>query len=70
MTVVAVRAKYKLKKMYNKVINDIYEKYSVNVAKGEEIDEADWEEFIEGFNPFDYGSQFVKKAEKSEEQNT
>lgn len=70
MTVVAVRAKYKLKKMYNKVINDIYEKYSVNVAKGEEIDEAEWEEFIEKFNPFDYGNQFVKKVNKSEEQNT
>ena len=70
MTVVAVRAKYKLKKMYNKVINDIYEKYSVNVAKGEEIDEAEWEEFIEKFNPFDYGNQFVKRVNKSEEQNT
>lgn len=70
MTVVAVRAKVKLKKMYNKVINDIYEKYSVNVAKGEEIDEAEWEEFIEKFNPFDYGNQFVKKVDKSEEENT
>ncbi|MBR2040572.1 MAG: hypothetical protein IJ948_04260 [Clostridia bacterium] len=70
MTVIGERDKYKLKKMYNKVINDIYEKYSVNVAKGEEIDEAEWEEFIEKFNPFDYGNQFVKKVNKSEEQNT
>ena len=67
MVIIAVRAQVKTRKMYNKVINDIYSKYSIEIAKGEDIDEEKWEEFLKEFNPYDYGNQFVKKAEKSEE---
>lgn len=70
MVIIAVRAQYKTRKMYNKVINDIYSKYSVEIAKGEDIDEEKWEEFLNEFDPYNYGDQFVKKVEKSEEQNT
>ncbi len=66
MVVIAVRAEYKTRKMYNKVINDIYSKYSIEVAKGEDIDEEQWEEFLKEFNPYDYSSQFTKKDKKSE----
>ena len=70
MVIIAVRAQYKTRKMYNKVINDIYSKYSIEIAKGEDIDEEKWEEFLNEFDPYNYGDQFVKKVEKSEEQNT
>ena len=70
MVIIAVRAQHKTRKMYNKVINDIYSKYSIEIAKGEDIDEEKWEEFLNEFDPYNYGDQFVKKVEKSEEQNT
>lgn len=70
MVIIAVRAQVKTRKMYNKVINDIYSKYSIEIAKGEDIDEEKWEEFLNEFDPYNYGDQFVKKVEKSEEQNT
>ena len=66
MVIIAVRAEYKTRKMYNKVINDIYSKYSIEIANGEDIDEEKWEEFLKEFNPYDYGNQFVKKGKKSE----
>ena len=66
MVVIAVRAEYKTRKMYNKVINDIYSKYSIEIANGEDIDEEKWEEFLKEFNPYDYSNQFVKKGKKSE----
>ncbi len=66
MGIIAVRAERKTRKMYNKVISDIYSKYAVEIAKGEDIDEEKWEEFLNEFNPYDYGNQFVKKGEKSE----
>ena len=66
MGIIAVRAQKKTRKMYDKVIVDIYSKYSVEIAKGEDIDEEQWEEFLNEFNPYDYGNQFVKKGKKSE----
>ncbi len=58
MTVIAVRSKIKLKKMYNKVAENIYNTYKINVAGGEVIDEEKWEEFLENFDPNNYNQQF------------
>lgn len=66
MCIIAVRAKARLQKMYNKVTENIYNKYKVNVADGEDIDEAQWEEFLANFDPRDYNSQFVKNEAQSE----
>ena len=66
MVIIAVRAQFKTREMYNKVINDIYNKYSIEIAKGEEVDEQKWEEFIKEFDPNDYVNQFIKKDKKSE----
>ena len=50
MVIIAVRAQYKTRKMYNKVINDIYSKYSVAIANGEDIDEDKAQEVAKVFN--------------------
>lgn len=66
MAVIAVRAKVKLKKMYNKVAENIYTTYKINVAEGQAVEEEKWEEFLENFNPNEYNSQFVKNTENEE----
>lgn len=66
MTVIAVRAKVKLKNMYNKVAENIYNAYKINIADGEAVEEEKWEEFLEKFDPTNYNSQFVSNEEESE----
>ncbi len=66
MTVIALSSKIKLKKMYNKVAENIYSTYKVNVAKGEVIEEEKWEEFLENFDPTRYNDQFKLNEEDSE----
>ena len=66
MVVIANISYFKTRNLYNKVINDIYSKYSIEIANGEDIDEEKWEEFLKEFNPYDYSNQFVKKGKKSE----
>ena len=66
MAVIAVRAKVKLKKMYNKVAENIYNTYKINVAEGQAVEEEKWEEFLENFNPNEYNSQFIKNTENEE----
>ena len=66
MTVIAVRARVKLKRMYNKVSENIYNSYKINIVDGEAVDEEKWEEFLEKFDPTDYNSQFVSNEEESE----
>ncbi len=65
MSFIGISAKSKLKKMYNKVVENIYNTYKVNVADGEDISEEQWEEFLENFDPNDYNNQFTKKAEET-----
>ncbi len=67
MAFVAIRAQIKLRKMYNRVVENIYNTYKVNFAEGEDIDEKQWEEFLEKFDPYNYNQQFEKTEEKSEE---
>ena len=66
MTVIAVRAKVKLKNMYNRVVENIYNAYKINIADGEAVEEEKWEEFLEKFDPTNYNSQFVSNEEESE----
>ncbi len=66
MTVIAVRATLKLKRMYNRVAENIYNAYKINVADGEAVDEQKWEEFLEKFDPTNYNSQFISDEEESE----
>lgn len=66
LTVIAVRARLKLKHMYNRVVENIYNAYKINIADGEAVEEEKWEEFLEKFDPTNYNSQFVSNEEKSE----
>ena len=66
MTVIAVRAKIKLKRMYNRVAENIYNEYKINIAGGEAIDEGKWEEFLENFDPTNYNSHFIFNEEERE----
>lgn len=59
MTVIAVRARLKLKHMYNRVVENIYNAYKINIADGEAVEEEKWEEFLEKFDPTNYNSQFI-----------
>ncbi len=59
MTVIAVRAKVKLKNMYNRVVENIYNAYKINIADDEAVEEEKWEEFLEKFDPTNYNSQFI-----------
>ena len=66
MTIIAVSAKVKLKRMYNRVVENIYNAYKINIANGETIEEDKWEEFLEKFDPTNYTSQFVSNRYESE----
>lgn len=66
MTIIAVRAKVKLKRMYNRVAENIYNAYKINIANGETVEEEKWGEFLEKFDPTNYTSQFVSNGEESE----
>lgn len=66
LTVIAVRARLKLKHMYNRVVENIYNAYKINIADGEAVEEEKWEEFLEKFDPTNYNSQFVSNEGKSE----
>ena len=66
LTVIAVRARLKLKHMYNRVVENIYNAYKINIADGEAVEEEKWEEFLEKFDPTNYNSQFVSNRYESE----
>ncbi|MBQ6847583.1 MAG: hypothetical protein IJO62_01550 [Clostridia bacterium] len=68
MSFIAVRANIKLRKMYDKVVNSIYENYKVNLAEGGELSSEQWEEFLEKFDPYAYNIQFFKNIEQEDKQ--
>ncbi len=67
MTFIAIRADLKLKKTYNKVVENIYTLYKVNLAEGEDMPEDEWENFLESYEPNNLNNQFLKQNEKLEE---
>ncbi len=67
MTLVAVRANIKLKKMYLKVVGNIYNTYKINAENGEDMSEEQWQEFLESFDPYNYNRQFEKNTEQASE---
>lgn len=66
MCIIAVRAAIKTKKLYIKVVENLYSLYKVNVSDGEDASEEQWDEFLQKYDPFNKKSQFlnIKEAEK------
>lgn len=69
LAIIAIRANLKFKKGYIKVTENLYNLYKVNVSTGEELEEEQWTEFLQKYDPFNYKPEFVaveKKEENSE----
>lgn len=64
MSIIAIRANVKLKKMYIRVVNNIYSTYKVNISEDADISSEQWDEFLKNFNPNDYSAQFLNISEK------
>ena len=58
---IAVRANLKFKKTYEKVVNNLYNEYKIDLGGGEDIPEDKWEEFLENYDPYNYTAQFKSK---------
>ena len=61
---IALRANFKFKKTYEKVVNNLYNDYKIDLGSGEDIPEDKWEEFLENYDPYNYTAQFKTKKEK------
>lgn len=59
-TVIAVRAKFKTKKQYKRVTDNLYKLYQQNEN---DISDEQWEEFLRNYDPTDYKKLF--QAEKN-----
>ena len=58
---IAVRANLKFKKTYEKVVNNLYNEYKLDLGGGEDIPEDKWEEVLENYDPYNYTAQFKSK---------
>lgn len=69
MTVIAERAKFKLRKQYKRVTENLYNMYNVSLADGGAPTDEQWDEFLSVYDPrVDYRKQFEEqKAEESNE---
>ena len=62
-TVIAVRARIKTEKQYKKVLDNLYELYSVNTS---DISDEQWEAFLAEYDPTDYKKLFKENRAKDE----
>ena len=65
-TVIAVRARFKTEKQYKKVLDNLYELYSLN---SDDISDEQWEAFLEEYDPTDY-KKIYKEGKQISEENT
>ena len=65
-TVIAVRARIKTEKQYKKVLDNLYELYSLN---SDDISDEQWEAFLEEYDPTDY-KKIYKESKQISEENT
>ena len=65
-TVIAVRARIKTEKQYKKVLDNLYELYSLN---SDDISDEQWEAFLEEYDPTDY-KKIYKEGKQISEENT
>lgn len=68
LTVIAVRAKFKLQRQYKKVSENLFNMYNVELSKNEFLTDEQWDEFLKSYDPkTDYRKQFAAN-EKTDEQ--
>ena len=65
-TVIAVRARFKTEKQYKKVLDNLYELYSLN---SDDISDEQWEAFLEEYDPTDY-KKIYRESKQISEENT
>ena len=66
MTAILVRAHYKTRKQYNRILKNVYDTYKKTVGK-DDISEEEWQEFIESYDPYNYKPQFKANREDGSE---
>jgi len=64
-----IRERLKTRASYIRVTENLYNLYKVNVGKGEEITEEQWEVFLEKYDPFNYKQQFLNIADDEDDEN-
>ena len=68
LTVIAVRAKFKLERQYKKVSENLFNMYNVELSQNEFLTDEQWDDFLKSYDPqTDYRKQFAAN-EKADEQ--
>ena len=62
MTVIAVRADFKLKSSYKKVTENLFKKYCESLPEGNTVNDSEWEEYLKNYVP--EKNEPIEKAEK------
>lgn len=62
MTVIAVRADFKLKSSYKKVTENLFKKYCESLPEGNTVNDSKWEEYLKNYVP--EKNEPIEKAEK------
>ena len=68
ITVIAVRAKVKLKRQYKKVTENLFNMFNVELTDGEFLSDEQWDEFLKVYDPaVNYKKQFVTAKNTDED---
>jgi hypothetical protein len=68
ITVIAVRAKIKLKKQYKKVTENLFTMFNVELTDGEFLSDEQWDEFLKVYDPaVNYKKQFATTKNTDED---
>lgn len=70
MAIIAERARFKTRKLYKKVTENLFERYNVSLAEGGSLSDEQWDEFLKNYDPrIDYRKQFENAEENLQEAN-
>ena len=66
LTVIALRADIKTRKLYKSVVDSVREVYGADLDNGGELTDSQWDEFLKKYDPLSYRLQFKSEDSKSE----
>ncbi|MEE1074464.1 MAG: hypothetical protein U0K93_03180 [Acutalibacteraceae bacterium] len=67
MTVIAVRADFKLKNRYKKVTENLFKKYCESLPEGKTVNDSEWEEYLKNYLPAK--DEPIEKEEKKSQKS-
>lgn len=65
MIIIDITARVKNNKIYYHILDDLYSKYKA--GSREDMNEAEWQEFLDNYEPSRYQKQFIENEESAEQ---